>query len=261
VPALAWIRQPTAAMALARSSKPWTLLASLVFAGACAADAEPTPFDGDFPIGGAEVTDGAPDNDSLPDENKADAQYPKKYSDLVADQSPVKSQGSRGVCSIFATTAQVENLYIRAGMADPDFSEQFLQWSVKREVGDFAFTEGSSGAVQPQGGGASTASIEEAAWPYETTRVERPRNDPACTGEAQADPAATPTARHRRPRWTAPRFKLPSKRYINTNSIKAHLTTKKTGVVVGMTFFYQSWNHRRPRPCRSTAALWNARAS
>jgi len=43
----------------------------------------------------------------------------------------------------------------------------------------------------------------------------------------------------------AEKFKLPSSRWINTNSIKAHITAKKTGVNVGMTFFYQAWNHRK----------------
>jgi hypothetical protein len=157
------------------------------------------------------------------------------------------------VCSIFATTAQVENLYIRAGMADPDFSEQFLQWSVKREVGDFAFTEGSSGPSNLEAV-VDFGTIAESDWPYESAPWST-GNDPACTGETKptqcytnGEPPAAALA--------APRFKLPSKRYLNTNSIKAHLTTKKTGVVVGMTFFYQSWNHRRSElPVDS--ALWN----
>jgi hypothetical protein len=44
---------------------------------------------------------------------------------------------SRGVCSIFAATAMVENLYLKAGMpADAvDFCEQYMQWSVKNQVG------------------------------------------------------------------------------------------------------------------------------
>jgi hypothetical protein len=227
-------------MALARSSKPWTLLASLVFAGACAADAEPTPFDGDFPIGGAEVTDGAPDNASLPDDNKADAVYPKKLS-LVAQQSPVKSQGSRGVCSIFASTAQLENLYLKAGAPRADFSEQYLQWSVKSQLGEFTTTEGSNGAANLKAI-VQYGIPEEAAWPYQTTRWNT-ANDPACTGEAQPTRCYTNGAPPEAA-VDAPKFKVPSSRYINTNSIKAHLTTKGAGVVVGMTFFYQAWNHR-----------------
>ena len=69
---------------------------------------------------------GAPNKADLVDE-KTD-QIPPKQFDLMAYQSPVKSQGSRGVCSIFATTALMEHLYIKQGTyTNPDFSEQYLQ--------------------------------------------------------------------------------------------------------------------------------------
>src|SRR6185503_14441470 len=114
---------------------------------ACAGDSNddgPTPFDDDSEPGADIINDGAPSNDSLPDDNKADAMYPAQFQ--VADQSPVRSQGSRGVCSIFASTAMIENLYIKAGMPvdEADFSEQYLQWAVKNLDGAFANTGGSS---------------------------------------------------------------------------------------------------------------------
>src|SRR5688500_4637400 len=59
-----------------------------------------TPFDDDSEVGPDIINDGAPDNDSLPDDGKADEILPAKFE--VGDQSPVKSQGSRGVCSIFS---------------------------------------------------------------------------------------------------------------------------------------------------------------
>jgi hypothetical protein len=89
-------------------------------------DGGPTPYDDEFPVSDDNVNDGAPDNGSLPDDTKADAVFPAAFE--IHDQSPVKSQGSRGVCSIFASTALIENLYIKAGMpvAEADFSEQYL---------------------------------------------------------------------------------------------------------------------------------------
>ena len=121
-------------------------LMSLPLFAACAGgeDELPTPFDDDFPVSDDNVNAGAPDHDSLPDDNKADAVYPAKFE--VGDQSVVQSQGSRGVCSIFASTAMIENLYIKAGMpvAEADFSEQYLQWAVKNLDGAFANTGGSS---------------------------------------------------------------------------------------------------------------------
>ena len=87
-----------------------------------------------------------PDSAAKLDElGKADAVYPKLFTELVTQQSPVRSQAGRGVCSIFATNALMEHLYIKAGdLPNPDFSEQFLQWSVKVEGGDFTNTEGSN---------------------------------------------------------------------------------------------------------------------
>ena len=222
------------------------ILTSLpLFVAACATDDGPTPYDDEYGITSGNINEGAPDNDSLPDDNKADAQYPDQFELPKAEQSAVKSQGSRGVCSIFAATAMVENLYLKAGMPTPevDFSEQYMQWSVKNQVGAFRNTEGSNvdnnlQAVVRYGG------IKEAAWPYESAPWTA-ANDPACTGGENLPTKCYTNGEPPQSALDAQKFKLPTSRWINTNSIKAHLTTKKTGVGVGMTFFYQSWNHRR----------------
>lgn len=52
---------------------------------------------------------------------------------LIQVQSPVRSQGSRGTCSIFSATALVESLLVMRGHADAlsvDLSEQYLQYMV-----------------------------------------------------------------------------------------------------------------------------------
>ncbi len=202
---------------------------------------EPSVETDDPPLA-AEADVRNPDKSPIPDDSKADEIYPAKL-DLSTDQSPVKSQGSRGVCSIFATTAQVENLYIKAGKRDADFSEQFLQWSVKNEVGTFRNTSGSTGgdnlrAVVQYG------TVDEAIWPYETFAWSA-ANDAACTGGENLPTKCYTNGEPPATALQADRRKLPSSRWININSIKNHLVNKKTGVVVGMTFFYQSWNHRR----------------
>ena len=221
----------------------------VMLAAACAGDDGPTPFDGeDFPLSGEdEIKGDFPGNASLESGHKADTVYPKQWNELATLQSPVKSQGSRGVCSIFATTGQVEHLYIKAGMpvAEADFSEQYMQWSVKNQVGAYRNSEGSNGdsnldSVVDYG------TVKEAAWPYESSPWTA-ANDAACTG---GDNLPTKCYTNGEPPQSAvdgDKFRLPSNRWVNTtvNSLKAHLTTKKTGVVVGMTFFYQSWNHRR----------------
>jgi hypothetical protein len=203
-----------------------------------------------------ELLAGAPPRDSLPDESKADAVYPKQF-DILDRQSPVKSQGSRGVCSIFATVAQMESLYKVAGMATPDFSEQYLQWSVKAELGAFTNTEGSSAnrnleAINRFG------IPEESAWPYESAGWTS-ANDAACAAEEAERPVRChtngdpPDAAKR-----AAKFKLPRGRWISArrSSIKDHLTNQKTPVAVGGDFFYQAWNHRKTTLTRSME-YWN----
>ncbi|HEU0034913.1 MAG TPA: proprotein convertase P-domain-containing protein [Kofleriaceae bacterium] len=220
-------------------------LVTLPLFAACAGsgDEGPTPYDDDFPVSDDNVNAGAPPNDSLPDDNKADAVYPAKFE--LADQSPVKSQGSRGVCSIFAATAQIENLYIKAGMpvAEADFSEQYLQWAAKNLEGGFPNTEGSSSDVNLRTT-VEFGTIKEAEWPYESAPWTS-ANDAACTGGENLPTKCYTNGEPPASVAQARKFKLPSSRWVNTNSIKAHITTKKTGVNVGMTFFYQSWNHRR----------------
>jgi hypothetical protein len=216
-----------------------------LFVAACASSDEgPTPYDDDYGITSGDINAGAPSNDSLPDDNKADAQYPVKFELPKAEQSAVKSQGSRGVCSIFAATAIVENLYLKAGMPVDavDFSEQYMQWSVKNQVGAFRNTEGSNvdnnlQAVVRFGG------IKEADWAYESFPWTS-ANDPACTGGENLPTKCYTNGEPPQTALDATKFKLPTSRWINTNSIKAHLTSKKSGVGVGLTFFYQAWNHR-----------------
>ena len=124
----------------------------------------------------------APDNDSLPLEGKTDAVYPEKHSELVQLQSPVRSQGRRGVGSIFSTVALMEHLYIREGtITDPNFSEQYLQWSVKFEENSFPNSSGSNAyynlrAINRHG------IVDEITYPYETTQwgVD---DDEECDGE------------------------------------------------------------------------------
>lgn len=224
-------------------------LSVILLASACSAD--PTSGgdlgDGDdeAPLGSYEgVVGGAPPNHMLPDDNKADAVYPAKHSELVALQSPVKSQGRRGVCSIFATTALMESLYIEAGVPNPDFSEQFLQWSVKNEVGAYRNTSGSNAAENLQAISEYGLTVESA-WPYEPNPWTAAENA-ECQGEESKQPVVCFT--NGDPPQTAmdsERNFLPRGRWLNTNSIKAHISTKKSGVQVGLDFFYQAWNHRK----------------
>ncbi len=231
-----------------RSSRAIIVIASLLGLTSCA-PAEPAPTDPltyeDAPVSDYDsLFDGLPPASALPDESKADETYPATF-DLIAQQSPVQSQGRRGVCSIFATVALMESLYITEGtLPRPDFSEQFLQWSVKNEVRAFTDTDGSN-AQRNLEAISRFGIVEETLWPYEPAGWSS-TNDPLCTGEESMRPVrcftnGDPPAAARE----AMRFRLPAGRWISSRrrSIQGHMVTKRTPVVIGGTFFYQSWNH------------------
>src|SRR5688572_13276369 len=85
------------------------------------------PIDNDVPLSDLDalMTD-APSNAKLDELGKADAVYPKLFTELLDVQTPVQNQASRGVCSIFATLGLMEHLYLKVGaLPNPNFSEQF----------------------------------------------------------------------------------------------------------------------------------------
>lgn len=235
-------------------SRPALILTAASALAACVPAPGPAVDDDEAPLSSYDsLLEGAPENRSIPREGKADAVYPPTFTELVADQSPVKSQGSRGVCSIFSTVALMENLYIKAG-APRDFSEQYLQWSVKNEVRAFTKTEGSNARENLQA--ISRFGIpEETAWPYEPFPWGA-FDDPECGGDASGKPTkcytnGDPPESAR----TAQKYKLPAGKWLNNRDIKHHLTTKQHGVIVGLDFFYQAWNHRKSTLPRSQT-LW-----
>lgn len=190
------------------------------------------------------LIEGAPKNDSLPEEGKADAVYPAQF-DLLATQSPVKNQGGRGVCSIFSTIALMEHLYITEGtITDPDFSEQYLQWSSKFEAGHYLNTDGSN-AQQNLDAINRFGVVTEQDWKYES-RAWNASDDPECTGEASKKPTRCHTnGMPPQAALDAPKFTLPKGRWVSTRTrdLKAFMSNRKQAVVVGGTFFYQAWNH------------------
>jgi hypothetical protein len=221
---------------------------SLSILAACAGgDPEPTPWDEEFPVSEHDpLFQDAPNNSDLEEEGKADAVYPATFFELVPANSPVKSQGSRGVCSIFATLALMEHLYIKEGsLPNPDFSEQYLQWSAKVEARGFQNTEGSNADVNLRAI-SNFGVVAEGDWPYESAPWST-ANDAACTGGENLPTKCYTNGEPPQRARDARKWTLPRGRWINSaeRSIKAHLHGKKQGVVIGLTFFYQAWNHRR----------------
>lgn len=246
-----------------RSTARWFSLFAILTLGACAAEDETNPDGAGTPAVEDPVLEdvsvlleGAPGNDELPDLAKADQNFPAQFTDLITLQSPVQSQGSRGVCSIFSTAAYMEHLYIAEGsITDLDVSEQYLQWSAKFEVRSFPNTSGSNASYNLQAISQYGVPREEA-WPYETNEWST-TDDPACEGDDRPTRCYTNGEAPEEAR-SAEKFFLPRSRYISTRErdIKAHIFNNGHGVVVGMTFFYQSWNHRRSELPRNLD-YWN----
>lgn len=231
---------------------------ALLSLSAAGCDAGRDSNDGDAPLSDLDaLLDGVPTNDELPVEIKADGPAPRQHDDLVELQSPVKSQGRRGVCSIFSTTALMEHLYIAGGLENPDFSEQYLQWSAKFEVGSFPNTSGSNAyynlrAITQYGIPA------EDAWPYEVDQWGE-ADDAECDGEDDQPTRCYTNGQPPEDALSAEKFHLPTGRWINSRraSIMDHIRVSETGVVVGMEFFYQAWNHRRSELPRNLDS-WDA---
>lgn len=233
------------------------LFPALLLAIACGNGSEPPPIsmeDDFFPIDDFDtVRADAPSNDDLPEEGKADEVLPRQF-DLMATQSPVQSQGSRGVCSIFATAALAEHLYLIEGtIPNPDFSEQFLQWSTKVELGRFTNTSGSSAQVNIDAFSRFGVPLE-ADWPYQSSPWTA-TNDPRCTGEEETQPVVCHTnGEPPASALAAMRFRIGRSRYINSraNSIKSHMFNTNTAVQIGGDFYYQAWGHGGSRIPRYT---------
>lgn len=202
--------------------------------------------DDDAPLSSYEsIFDGAPAGKDLPFQIKADGPAPLQHTDLLATQSEVKSQGKRGVCSIFATAALMEHLYIEAGMDEPDFSEQYLQWSTKFELGVFRNTSGSNNAFNLQA--IHRFGIpQEDAWPYEAVQWGE-AEDPACAGTENLPTRCYTNGEPPAEAREAEMFKLPRSRATSTRraAIMDHIRVNGTAVAIGLDFFYQSWNHRK----------------
>jgi hypothetical protein len=199
-----------------------------------------------------EAVIGAPPADEdIVDDVKADGPLPASYTDLVAQQSGVRSQGSRGVCTIFTSTALLEHLAVRAGQSDADFSEQFLQWSQKRERPGAERTEAST-LPEVMENLAVRGTIAEAVWPYE----QKPwweLGHTECVGLESAMPIGCLTnGEPSAAALAAARQKLPVGRYLRTSAIKAYLYDHKTPVAVGLDVIEGAWSYpptvRKDRP-------------
>lgn len=177
----------------------------------------------------------------LPDyEGKFDIVLPSKF-DLKKFMGKTLSQGSRGTCSIFATTGLMEHLYVKEGTyPDIDFSEQYLQWSAKVQVGGHPTSGGSSAKVNLDAIVRYGIVLEEVL-PYNTRAWGEAEGCGKDTKETRCFTQGDPSDEVR----AAQKYTLDSSSYQSsrTESIKTFMFKTNTGVIAGGKFFYQAWSH------------------
>lgn len=198
----------------------------------------------------------------------------KSDTNLVIDfMTDVRSQGSRGTCSIFSAAALIEGLLNIKGVdnADADLSEEFLQYNVNAgSTSDGSYATKNFASIK------STGMAKEEVLPYigdnwvnfqDTLATQRcgyltgvqkdscliVHHDPYQRYRADAD-LLDETKPYFDPDYVAARndaaqFKrdnLTSSTYstiYNTSQVKAFLD-KGIPVILEQTFYYGAWNHR-----------------
>ncbi len=87
--------------------------------------------------------------------------------------------------------------------------------------------------------------VEESVSPYQTSKWSS-SNDARCNGSKEQPVVCYTNGDPTEAQRAAKRFKLPAGRWVSNKrqSIKAFMSQNKQAVTAGMSFFYQSWNHR-----------------
>jgi hypothetical protein len=188
-----------------------------------------------------ELLEGAPKADELDRLHpKADGTLPAQF-DLVEYQTPVRNQGRRGTCSIFSTVALMEHLYIVEGtITNPNFSEQYLQWSTKFQLGRFTHTAGSTAQANLEA--INRFGIpEDHYWRYETNQWDT-TIDPACEGDRMPTRCYT-NGEPPEEAVAAQKFFLPRSSWLHPQDVKAHMFFNGQAVEAAMDVYYQAWGH------------------
>jgi hypothetical protein len=192
--------------------------------------------------------------------------------DAISKQTPVRSQESRGTCSIFSATAYLESLLLQRGFAPAetlDLSEEWLQYtSVRGRISDGSSAPSNFTALKNWG------TVPEATLPYigqDWVNVANPLKDTRC-GHLTGNEKTSCFIVHRDPtlllktdeqiaaaevkdeefitiRKEAVEFRKKNIKYTqasyylyDTATIKSNL---KAGypVVLEIDFYYGAWNH------------------
>ena len=170
--------------------------------------------------------------------------YDAVYADLVSLQTPVKNQGNRDLCTVFATTALMEYQARLAGEQAPSYSEQYLYWLVQteftKELGNATDT-GFSRLAANLPAVHQVGVVDTAVWPYEAA-VWSPPSHPECVGPQRPVPCFTDGSPPQEADASPKHLLLNPTHGIHLADIKPWLATKRSPVIVSVKVFCQAWN-------------------
>lgn len=181
--------------------------------------------------------------------------------DLLSVQTPVKSQGKRGTCSIFSATAMLESLLKMHTKEELDLSENYLQYLVMARLKPWpqegSDTDKNVPAFQRWG------TIDERVWPYEEydwTASDLPepevkRRHEVCGGFggrryqacvlSHQDPDHDPYGAYAGAFWRKYQTYLLGYQVLRGQHQIQQLLAQGYPLILSVEFFYGAWNHRK----------------
>ncbi len=203
------------------------LLAVIAFVEACEAGSTDDTLEAPSLSSSERLFAGTPDPSSLPEADaKADVVLPARF-DLLATQTPVRNQGQRPICSVFAFVGMMESIYISEGLGTYDFSESAL-----------SHTNGTVTAPDNQAGGwpisVNAQSLSAIGVPLD---IEWPF-DGSAEAQTSVAPAGLDDATH---------FFVGQGNYIapGTLSVKSHMALHTTPVLAAVRYLPIAWHEHQ----------------
>lgn len=160
--------------------------------------------------------------------------------DLRSQMQPVRYQGERNTCSVFAATSLMEFLIKKETGKDLDLSEQYNYWTSKNKTLNnntlqfYSAVDGLPGYLALEG--YKYGSALESQWPYEAQNPMMAK-DPKCLNTNQ--PSSDCFTGVPSPKLVTLPYKIKTS-YIDRNKIGEFLLKQKTPVLVNIKWCYQA---------------------
>lgn len=186
-----------------------------------------------------------PSDDQIPTElGKEDVAIPERF-DLLQNESPIRSQGQKGLCMGFAITSIVESMYRSEGLLpDPDFSEQYVAWLGQGQKYSSTTSEAVDGAYTLDRWQEFGVPLENV-WPY-NGRNWNQRDHRKCESDELDQLPGLCHSNGKIPHTAleAPMFHIGGWRYLRhtVDDIKAYMAAHHAPVAIGLFVSWPIWS-------------------